>query len=170
MFKPSKKFQLALSGYLEWAKCRTPFTGTFAAEKIGANVYTEPIEHAVGAAEAIFRFETHGLPIVVVEEELELCHRYALGKANKDWWFKEIGIWGRGQTPFIPEEFINMLMPLCFIDLFGYGPSTARVREFFDNNYSVEDFTKDMKWLEKGFEIVPGGVVYKGVIEKRILR
>jgi|SRR6185312_9528455 len=137
----SRKYRIRLDNYLDWAEVFTP-----ASEYQGRNVGNFIIvsNNGVGAEDAMFQYETHGNAVPVLPGEACLAKRYARGKANRDFWTKEIGWWDK-YAVYIPEEFIGMLGPLPFIDLFGRLPITEFVRLYYDNNYSNLAFKIDMK-------------------------
>jgi len=92
----------------------------------------------------------------------DLAWKYIKGKANKDWWFREVGWWEKNAV-FIAEEFLAHVTPLCFIQLFGKAPQTHFVRHVFDNGYTESDYEVALASLKRGFEIVPGGVTYRAM-------
>ena len=149
--KISAKYLRALERYLEWERVKTPFSGSISedgAMRLPAVRIPNPlipqnreeVKHggSVTAAEWLCEYESRGN---ILQEccELEMLGRYWRGKANLDWWNKETG----KNWPFIPEEFLGMLGPLPFIDLFGRAPITRIVRYFHDNHYRLWEFRLD---------------------------
>lgn len=94
----------------------------------------------------MYQYETYGEKGAFCSDLAKLRALWR-GKANRDWWFKEIGRveWS---AAFIPEEFMSMLIPVCFIDLFGREPITELVREYYDNRYRAFDYRIDT-WIKK---------------------
>ena len=135
--KISAKYMRALERYLEWEDVKTPFSGTFS-ESQAMRLPGVLCAGSITASEWLSEYESRGnaLPACC---ELELLGRYWRGKANLDWWNKETG----KNWPFIAEEFLGMLGPLPFIDLFGRAPITRIVRYFYDNHYRLWEFRLD---------------------------
>jgi hypothetical protein len=118
-----------------------------------------PYGVAVSPEEIIFERETYGKVSATNCSDFSLLERYDRGKANRDWWNKEIG-WWKNYADFIPEEFLSHLLPECFIELFGRPPRVHHVRYFYDNFYSEEEWKRDATRCLNGYETIPGGVVF----------
>ena len=157
--KISANYRRILETYLEWERVRTPASGMFEeSAKSQPCVYIDrdysglssdglapEIDSSLrnlSAAEALHVWESQGKPCTVRESDYDLFVRYAHGKSQRDWWSREIG-WLNKHAVYIPEEFLGLLGPLPFIELFGRGPRTRLVRHFFDNRYSAWEFNLD---------------------------
>lgn len=138
--KIGPKYKARLENYLQWEPCRTPLT-SFGMSTSAADLPPVSEGGDITPAEWLFTFETHG-KIAGPCSDLGLLGRYWWGKANRDWWFKEVG-WFKKNAIFIPEEFLGFLTPLCFIELFGRAPIIELVRYYHDNGYSSLAFTMD---------------------------
>jgi hypothetical protein len=90
------KYIARLENYLEWEKSFPPVS-SFQASK--ANPPFFECGGSVSAAEWIWNYETHGKTLSSCGEP-ELLLRYWWGKANRDWWTKEIGWWNRNASSF----------------------------------------------------------------------
>ena len=176
--KLSKKFQEALTRYLEWYKCTTPMSsfphgerniktsqdvmlGTFLSGIIAGTSKDRVLPHGekISPEEIIFERETHGKVSATDCSDFSLLSQYDRGKANRDWWYKEIGWWTK-HAEFVPEEFLIHLTPECFIEVFGRPPRVHPVRYCYDNFYSEEEWKRDAKRCLNGYETIPSGVVF----------
>jgi hypothetical protein len=153
--KLSRKYLASLERYLEWEGCTVPL-GDHAARYVRRGF--EWNDQGFTAAEAMFSYETHGEVVTILECEGTLAASYLRGKANRDWWTKEIGDWGGLVS--CREEYAQHLMPLTFIEVFGVDMFAPRMRLIFDNNYTDKDFNLDMEFAHRGFERVANGVIY----------
>lgn len=142
--------------YLEWAKCSTPFRGMAAMESLVTLVVpTSP--DGVSAEDCLWEYETHGRKVSCCEPQLLSTLRR--GKANRDWWTKEIGWWTRHcGSLYLPEEFLPHLTPEAFFQLFKRYPITAVVRSLMDNYYSDTQYQDDMRLRELGLDRERDGV------------
>lgn len=147
----SNKYQRSLDRYLEWERVTTPASGTFQETRISAPEIGISTIGGLSAADALCQWESTGKPSQVCSTEQTLLARYLLGKRQRDWWSKEIGWWNK-YASFVPEEFLNHLCPLPFIELFGRGPCPQLVRYYFDNGYAAWEFRLDTFMLSKQFD------------------
>lgn len=144
----SAKYRESLECYLEWESVKTPFSNT-QSEREAMRL---PVIHSEdcgspSAEEWLCEYESRG-NVLPDCREIDLLSRYWRGKANRDWWNKETG----RNWPFIPEEFLAMLGPLPFIELFGRDPITTVVRYFYDNRYAIWEWNLDCFMLKKSEE------------------
>lgn len=168
--KVSSNYLLMLEVYLEWEGVRTPASGLFQeGQKKRPLIFDEDwwvslssptcmctkpdftirdSDRGLSAAECLCLWESRGIPSTVRSSDSRLLHRYVQGKSQRDWWTKEIG-WLNQNACYVPEEFLSMLGPLPFIELFGRGPITRIVRHYFDNHYSLWEFKLDSFMLLK---------------------
>lgn len=144
--KISAKYRQGLDRYLEWESVKTPFSNT-KSEDDAMRLPAVAAGGLVTAAEWLCEYESRGniLPECC---ELGLLSRYWRGKANRDWWNRETG----RNWPFFGEEFLGMLGPLPFIELFGRQPITRVVRYLYDNNYALWEWHLDCFMLKKSEE------------------
>lgn len=150
--KISAKYKQALETYMEWENVQTPASGTFQESQrpsVFIGTSGEEIKKSThSAAEVMCAWESSGTRLYVMDSEYEksLLLRYTKGKSQKDYWTKEIGWWNRKDgagEAYIAEEFLAMLGPIPFIDLFGRGPIPWLVRYYHDNNYALWEFKLD---------------------------
>lgn len=151
--KVSLKYLRILDVYLEWENVRTPASGSFQ-ESTKPKAQIGIAEDGISAAEALCIWESEGKSSCIRPEEFEMLGRYERGKSQRDWWSKEIGWWNKNAS-FMPEEFLNFLGPLPFIELFGRPPITRLVRYYHDNTYRLWEFKLDalMKGKERGWNM-----------------
>ena len=139
--KISQKYLSILGTYLEWENVSTPASGTFQ-ESSKQLPQIGIADDGLSAAEAICVWESTGKSCCVIPQESGLLARYLHGKSQRDWWTREIGWWNKNGSYF-PEEFLALLGPLPFIELFGRDPITHIVRYYFDNRYRLWEFHLD---------------------------
>src|SRR5580658_269179 len=137
----SKRYLDRLESYQEWKRCSTPMTNFAATSRAIALPTVQRDMEGPTAEEWMFAFETYG-EVGPRCRNVDLLNQYWHGKTNRDWWTKEIGWWNK-HSIFVPEEFLRMLTPLCFIELFGREPITELIRFYFDNRYSLIAFNMD---------------------------
>ena len=142
--KLSKRFLSKVASYVQWAKCRTPMTGWVIMEDRVLGV--PKVVTSMSPEEAILRWESHGERIEGSTDPAKLG-LYKRGKAMRDWWTHELGVWERlaSRSMFFPEELTEFFMPDCFFELFKRYPIAPWVRHFYDNQYSLADFEKDIR-------------------------
>jgi hypothetical protein len=99
-------------------------------------------DDGVSAAEALCIWESTGKQVFVRPVELRMLFLYLSGKSQRDWWSKEVGWWNKNAA-YIPEEFLGLLGPLAFIELFGRSPITRIARYYYDNRYRTWMFKLD---------------------------
>jgi len=151
--KVSSKYTRVLETYLSWASVLTPASGSFQEERAPKPViWASP--SGTSAAVALCKWESTGQPSYCLPEEGALLEQYVRGKRQRDWWTKEIGWWNK-EAVFTPEEFLHLLGPLPFLELFGRGPITRLVRYYYDNTYHLWEFKLDtmMKGLEQAWRM-----------------
>ena len=148
--KLSSRYIEALECYLAWSRATTPAKGTFQEDRAGVPDVTDeedrPGMNGVSAAEWLYTYESTGKNLGMCSEP-NLLSRYRRGKMMRDWWSKEVGWWDKNAT-YIPEEWLGMLGPLPFIELFGREPITRIVRHYHDNSYKDWEFLLD-NWAQK---------------------
>lgn len=147
--KLSAKFLAACDIYLEWEKCSSPL-GEHASRKVKAPWMADCMSKTT-AQEALYAFETHGEVFYVHPLELELAQRLFYGKANRDWWTKEIGWWTK-HAEFYPEDFLVHLTPETFNQLFRRYPRVDLTRHVYDNTYTDEELDRDLRRWYLGME------------------
>lgn len=140
MKRLTPKYLASLERYLLWERVTTPASGSFQ-ETRKRPVPIIVSKEGLTAAEVLFTWETHGKPTKVLPEEESVLVRYSHGKAQRDYWTKEIGWWNK-HGAYIPEEFLDLLTPEPFYELFGRYPIDYVVRGLFDNEYTDEMFSK----------------------------
>lgn len=141
--KISNRYRACLDRYLEWENVTTPLRQF---ESLVINLPRIESGGTTSAAEWLHEWESRGVALSSCAE-LPLLRRYWRGKAMRDWWSKEIG-WLNHHACFIPEEYLAMLGPLPFIELFGREPISRIVRLHFDNRYSNWSFRMDA-WIAR---------------------
>jgi hypothetical protein len=137
------KYKAALERYLEWENVTTPMR-QFENAALAIPVPSSDAPHAESSAEWMCEFESRG-GVLGWPHDLTTLQRYWRGKAMRDWWSKESGWWSK-HACVVPEEWVGMLGPLPFIELFGREPITPLVRYWHDNHYSYLDFKMDT-WI-----------------------
>lgn len=145
--KLSNKYLRSLENYLEWVKVKTLASGTFQ-ESSKPLPKIEVEQNGLSAGEALCTWESTGKSCNVSLEDSKLLNKYIKGKSQKDWWTKERG-WMDKHSVYIPEEFLGLLGPLPFIELFGRTPITRLVRYYHDNTYKLWEFWLDSKMCSK---------------------
>lgn len=148
--KISNKYRRALDVYLEWEHVKTPMSG-FGATEAAIALPTLQEDTCTTAAEWLNEYESRGQALPACCEQ-GLLARYWRGKANRDWWTKESRRLEKSYS-FQPEEFLGMLGPLPFIEIYGREPIAACVRHWYDNRYFAIDLYFDMKirgWTAEG--------------------
>jgi len=160
--KISQRYARRLESYLEWAKCTTPFSGGPSENAVGLRGTIPFSSDGPSAAEWILSFESLTKTFATCSEP-DLALTYRRGKANRDWWNKDIGWWNREAAAYFQEEFLSHLNPECFAELFGRWPRTHMARKLHDNDYSQQDFESDAeRFFTLGLEREQCGWRYLG--------